>query len=168
MNGNGPSPAQNRFSTMKDIPTEELAAISAEIHEAATRVGCTDVSITGRIWPGGQLSGPPGEAARFVEYSWLRAAVVGGRAIFEETDPQAYAALLHAYGLGDEPYPEPASETPPEAEEQPTANARAVAAKVELRVEISLETKRELERQATAGGLTLGEYLDWKFRPPQG
>ena len=63
---------------MKDVPIEELRAINLELYEAAERIGCTDVSLSGRIWPGGRLSGPETEAARFVEYSWLRAAVVGG------------------------------------------------------------------------------------------
>ena len=34
---------------MKDILVEELAAISPEIHEAAVRVGCIYVAITGEI-----------------------------------------------------------------------------------------------------------------------
>ena len=104
---------------MKDISVEDLEAISAEIYEAALRVGCTHVSVTGHIWPGGRVSGVPEEAARFVEFSWLKAAAINGRAIFEETDPKAYAELLDAYGLGEEPYPEPA----PEASESAAAPA---------------------------------------------
>ncbi len=149
---------------MKDIPVEDVAAISPEIHEAALRVGCTHVSITGHIWPGGRVSGVAEEAARFVEFSWLKAAVIDGQAIFEETNPKAYAELLDAYGLGEEPYPEP----PPEAAEStaaPAADAPASPENVELTVRMLSATKRELERQAAAEGLSVGEFLDWKFQP---
>lgn len=150
---------------MKDIPTEDLAAISAELHEAAVRVGCDFVSATGQVWPSGQLSGPPEKAARFVEFSWLRAAVVHGRAIFEDADPKAFAALLNEYGFGDEPYAEPAQEPAgPEAAE--SAEVSLPPAKVVLTAEILPATKGELERQARAAGLSVGEFLDWKFQPP--
>jgi len=152
---------------VKDIPIEELAAISAEIHAVAVQVGCTHVSITGRIWPGGQLSGSAEEAARFVEFSWLRAAVVHGRAIFEENDPKGFAALLHAYGIGDEPSGEPVREISV-TEKAPATEAPAAPARVNLAAEVSPATKRELERQAQAAGLSVGEFLDWKFRPPAG
>jgi hypothetical protein len=152
---------------MKDLPIEELAAISAEIHEAAVRVGCTNVSITGQIWPGGQLSGSPERAARFVEFSWLRAAVINGRAIFEDADAKSFAALLNAYGIGDEPYPDPIVETS-EPQEARTADAPAAPARLHFATELLPATKRELERQATAAGLSTGEFLDWKFRPPVG
>src|SRR4051794_23339728 len=105
---------------MKDIPTDELGTISAEICEAAKRIGCTHVSITSPIWPGGKLSGPGEAAARFVEFSWLRAAVINGQAIFEETDPKAYRTLLTAYGLGEEPDLQPSAEAR-ESEAEPVA-----------------------------------------------
>jgi hypothetical protein len=151
---------------MKDISVEELAEISAEIYEAALRIGCTDVSITGHIWPGGRLSGVPEEAARFVEFSWLKAAVINGRAIFEETDPKAYAEILNSYGLGEEPYPEPAREVA--ESEEPPRYGTAVPEKLELTVQVLPATKRELERQAAAEGLSVGELLDWKFQPRPG
>lgn len=138
---------------MKDIPVEELASISPEIHQEAIRVGCTEVSITGRIWPGGQTAGTVQDAARFVEFSWLRAAVLGGRAIFEESDPAAYVSLLNAYGLGDEPAPEGAT-----AERKP-----APPEKVDLSAEVLPTTLRELTRQADAAGLSVGELLDLHF-----
>lgn len=149
---------------MKDIPIEEVAAISPEIHDAATRIGCTHVSITGHIWPGGRVSGVAHEAARFLEFSWFKAAVIDGRAIFEEPDPKAYAELLNKYGLGDEPYPEPESEAaePPAA---PVANAPVAIESIDLTVRVLLATKQELERQAAAEGITVGELLDWKFQP---
>jgi hypothetical protein len=148
---------------MKDISVEELAEISPEIHEAAVRIGCTDVSITGHVWPGGRLSGAPQEAARFVEFSWLKAAVIDGRAIFEETDPKAYAELLNAYGLGEDPYPDPAAEVA-ESEEPPRDGSDAPE-KLELTVQVLPATRRELERQAAAEGIPVGELLDWKFQP---
>jgi len=148
---------------MKDIPIEELAVISAGIHEAALRVGCTDVSITGRIWPGGRLGGSPEEAARFVEFSWLRAAVVNGRAIFEETDPRGFAALLNQYGLGDDPSAEQAFD-PTKAEEAPRKHAAPQPTKVELTVQVLPATMAALNRHASAAGRTVGEFLDWKFR----
>lgn len=144
---------------MKDISVEDLEAISAEIYEGALRVGCTHVSVTGHIWPGGRVSGVPEEAARFVEFSWLKAAAIDGRAIFEETDPIAYAKLLDAYGLGEEPYPEPAPEAPEAAAEPATESLE------NLTVRVLRSTKRELERQAAAEGLPVGEFLDWKFQP---
>ena len=154
---------------MKDIPVEDVDAISPAIHEAALRVGCTHVSITGHIWPGGRVSGVAEEAARFVEFSWLKAAVIDGRAIFEETDPKAYAELLDAYGLGEEPYPEPAPEAS-ESESAPGADVPAAAApaspeSLELTVRVLPATMRELERQAAGEGLPVGEFLDWKFQP---
>ena len=151
---------------MKDIPTEELAAISAEIHEAAVRVGCTHVNITGNIWPGAQASGRPEEAARFVEFSWLRAAVINGRTIFEDANPKVYAELLVKYGLEDAPSTGTARESiePEEVEEAPVAVV-STPEKVALTVEILPTTKRELERQARAEGITVAELLDWKFRP---
>jgi len=150
---------------MKDILTEELAAISAEIHDAALRIGCTDVSITGKIWPGGRLDGSPEQAARFVELSWLQAAVVNGRAVFEETDPRGFAALLNQYGLGDDPSAEPALDAA-KPEEVPREDAAPPPPKVELTVQVLPATKQELDRQASAAGLTLCEFLDWKFRAP--
>ena len=150
---------------MKDIPIEELAAISAEIHEAALRVGCTDVSITGQIWPGGRLGGSPEQAARFVEFSWLRAAVVKGRAVFEETDRKSFAALLNQYGLGDDPPAEPALNAA-KPEEIPREDAALPRAEVEFTVQVLSATKQELDRQASAAGFTIGEFLDWKFRAP--
>ena len=152
---------------MKDIPTEELAAISPEIHEAAVRVGCTHVNITGNIWPGAQASGRPEEAARFVEFSWLRAAVINGRTIFEDADPKAYAELLVKYGLEDAPSPAAAQIAPePKQEESPAAGILASPPeKVGLTIEILPTTKRELERQAKVEGITVAELLDWKFRP---
>lgn len=151
---------------MKDIPTEELAAISPEIHEAAVRVGCTHVNITGNIWPGAQATGRPEEAARFVEFSWLRAAVINGRAIFEEADPKAYAELLVKYGLQDAPSSGTVHEAAaPKQDEAPAAVVPTPPEKVGLTVEILPATKRELERQARAEGITVGELLDWKFRP---
>ncbi|HEV7405549.1 MAG TPA: hypothetical protein VGO11_21570 [Chthoniobacteraceae bacterium] len=152
---------------MKDIPVEEMVAISPEIHEAAVRVGCTHVSITGRIWPGGRIGGVPEEAARFTEYSWLKAAVIAGRAIFEETDPKAYAELLNAYGLGEEPYPESTREAS-ESEAEQEVGAPASAERVELTAPVLTATKRELERQAEAEGISVAELLDWKFRPRLG
>jgi hypothetical protein len=148
---------------MKDIPIEELAAISPEIHQYAARIGCTHVSITGQIWPGGRLSGEPQQAARFMEYSWFKAAVIDGRAIFEASDPKAYATLLAQYGLGDEPDATPdvrAPEQPIVAERAPVSSDRT-----ELHANVVPATLRELERQAGAEGLTVGEYLDWKFQP---
>ena len=150
---------------MKDIPTEELAAISPELHEAAVRVGCTHVNITGNIWPGAQGSGRPEEAARFVEFSWLRGAVINGHTIFEDADPKAYADLLVKYGLEDAPSPLPVRKA---AEPEQDAEAAAVPAspeKVGFSVEISPVTKAELERQAKVEGITVGELLDWRFRP---
>jgi hypothetical protein len=152
------------FISMKDISVEELAAINAEIYEAAVRVGCTDVSITGHIWPGGRVSGVPEEAARFVEFSWLKAAVIDGRAIFEETDAKAYAELLNAYGLGEEPYPEPTAEVG-ESEEPAHVYGTRAPEKSDLTVQVFPATKRELERQAAAEGLSVGELIDWKFQP---
>ena len=154
---------------MKDIPIEELAAISAEIHQAAVQIGCPFVSISGAIWPGGQLSGASHEAARFVEFSWLRAAVVNGRAIFEEADPKGFAALLNSYGLGDEPYVEPELETarPAESPEVPgRSQQEKLPAKIALHAEVLPATREELDRQARAAGFSVGEFLDWKFRPP--
>lgn len=151
---------------MKDIPTEELAAISPEIHEAAVRVGCTHVNITGNIWPGAQASGRPEEAARFVEFSWLRAAVINGRTIFEDADPKGYAELLVKYGLEDAPSPGTVYEAvEPKHEEAPAVAVPMPSEKVGLTVEILPATKRELERQARAEGITVSELLDWKFRP---
>ncbi len=158
------APLAANFPGMRDIPIEELAPISAEIHEAAARLGCTHVSITGQIWPGGQLSGAPEEAARFVEFSWHKAAVLNGRAIFEEADPNAYAALLNRHGLGDEPPLELPREVPVTKE----APALAAPAKIELTAQVLPATKRELERQAKAEGLTVAELLDWKFQPRPG
>lgn len=155
---------------MRDISVEDLEAISPEIHAAAVRVGCTHVSITGHIWPGGRISGVAEEAARFVEYSWLKAAVINGRAILEESDPPAYAELLNAYGLGEEPHreatPEPAEATEPEPGS--VEDAAAPPEKVMLTLDVLPSTKRELERQAIAGGISVGEFLDWKFQPPPG
>jgi hypothetical protein len=148
---------------MKDIPIEDVAAISPEIHEAAVRVGCTHVSITGHIWPGGRVTGVAEEAARFLEFSWLKAAVIDGRAIFEETDPKAYAELLNAYGLGEEPYPEP---VPAPIERQP--EEAPAAEHIEFTVPVLPATKRELERQAAAEGMSVAELLDWKFQPRPG
>jgi hypothetical protein len=155
---------------MKDIPVEDVDAISPAIHEAALRVGCTHVSITGHIWPGGRVSGVAEEAARFIEFSWLKAAVIDGRAIFEETDPKAYAELLNAYGLGEEPYPEPTpseNEMPSAAESQPIF-AQTPANQFKLTVCVQPATRRELERQAAAEGMTVAELLDWKFRSRTG
>ena len=152
---------------MKDIPIEEVAAISSEIHEAAARIGCTHVSVTGHIWPGGRVSGVAEEAARFLEFSWLKAAVIDGRTIFEQPDPKAYAELLNAYGLGDEPYPEPTPErNEPSPEEPPTAPDSPEIS--ELAVQVRPATKRELERQAAAEEISVGELLDWKFQPRPG
>lgn len=147
---------------MKDIPTEELAAISAEIHDAALRVGCTHVSITGQIWPGGRLAGAPEEAARFVEFSWLRAASVNGCAVFEETDPKGFAALLNQYGLGDDPSPGTGLAAAKREEISPE-HAPPPPMKVELTAQVLPATKQELERQASASGLTVGEFLDGTF-----
>jgi hypothetical protein len=151
---------------MKDIPTEELATISTEIHEAAERVGCTFVSVSSPIWPGGKISGPSEEAARFVEFSWLRAAVINGRAIFEEGDPRGYNTLLATYGLGDEPYLEPTSAAPASEAAEPVAAALSPM-KTVLNAEVLAETEQELIRQARAAGMSVGEFLDWKFRKPQ-
>ncbi|MHA3770492.1 hypothetical protein ACXR0O_03025 [Verrucomicrobiota bacterium sgz303538] len=151
---------------MKDIPTEELSAISAEIYEAALRVGCTHVNITGNIWPGAQASGRPEEAARFVEFSWLRAAVISGHAIFEDADPKRYAELLVRYGLEDAPSSEMVHKAAePKQEEMPTQVVPTPPDKVGLTFDVLLATKSELERQAKAEGITVGELLDWKFRP---
>lgn len=154
---------------MKDIPVEEVAAISPEIHEEAMRIGCTHVSITGHIWPGGRVSGVVSEAARFMEYSWMKAAVINGRAIFEETDPKAYAELLNAYGIGEEPYSGTlleAAELPELANvDPPRKSAPASSESVEYTVKVSPVTQRELERQAAAEGISVGELLDWKFQP---
>ena len=151
---------------MKDIPTEELAAISPEIHDAAVRVGCTHVNITGNIWPGAQATGRPEEAARFVEFSWLRAAVINGRTIFEDADPKAYAELLVRYGLEDAPSPDTVPKAAePKQEEAPAVVVPTPPEKLRLTVEILPATKLELERQARVEGITVGELLDWKFRP---
>ncbi|RYD61010.1 MAG: hypothetical protein EOP84_36250 [Verrucomicrobiaceae bacterium] len=151
---------------MKDIPVEELETISAEIHEAAVRVGCTHVNITGKIWPGAQATGRPEEAARFVEFSWLRAALINGRAIFEQADPMGYAELLVKYGLEDASASEIVRE-PVEAkqEETPEVVVPIQPDRLTLTVEILPATRLELERQARAEGITVGELLDWKFRP---
>ena len=144
---------------MKDIPIEELEAISPEIFADAQRVGCRDVRITGKVWPGGQMSGPPERALRLVEYSWLKAAVVGGAPVFEADDPRTFAALLRTYGLGDEEaYTEPSGA----AEELP-APAEPVLPRETLVAQVTAVTKHELERQALAAGITVGEYLDYKF-----
>ena len=151
---------------MKDIPTEELAAISAEIHDAAVRVGCTHVNITGNIWPGAQASGRPEEAARFVEFSWLRAAVINGRTIFENDDLEGYAELLVRYGLEDAPISEIVDKAAePEQQQMPATVVSTAPKKIGLTLEILPATKLELERQARAEGITLSELLDWRFRP---
>lgn len=150
---------------MKDIPTDELAAISPELHEAATRVGCEHVSVTGQIYPGGQLTGPSEKGARFVEYSWLRAAVINGSAVFEDNDPAAFTALLREYGLEEDPYPLPVPEAAPE-ENPGTPEAPVAEPKATLTLQIQPATMQELERQAKAAGITIGEFLDWKFQAP--
>jgi hypothetical protein len=151
---------------MKDIPIEELVSISAEIHAAADRIGCKHVSITGQIWPGGKTSGRPDEAARFVQFSWFRAAVINGRGIFEDADSQAYEDVLVRYGLEDAFISQPAQRA---VESEPEEPAPAVIfmpiEKVDLTSKVLPATKLELERQARAEGLTVGELLDWKFRP---
>lgn len=145
---------------MKEITIEEVESISAEIYEAALRVGCTHVRISGQIYPGGKVTGPAASAAHFVEYSWYLAAVVNGRAVFEETEPAAYAELLQRYGLGD------STETPEESSDAtlptPEAKLEAPVQKVTFTVEVLAATKDELERQARVREISLGELLDEK------
>ena len=151
---------------MKDIPVEELASISAEIHAAADRIGCKHVSITGQIWPGGKTSGRPEDAARFVEFSWFRAAVINGKAIFENADPQAYTDVLIRYALEDALLSQPAPRGVESNSEEPAPAVTLTAMeKVDVTAEVLRATKLELERQARAEGLNVGEFLDWKFRP---
>jgi hypothetical protein len=151
---------------MKDIPIEELASINAEIHVAADRIGCKHVNITRQIWPGGKTSGLPEEAARFVEFSWFRAAVINGRAIFEHADPQAYTEVLVRYGLEDGLISQPAQQAVESKPDEPAMAAVLIPReKVDVTAEVLRATRLEMERQARAEGLTVGELLDWKFRP---
>jgi hypothetical protein len=151
---------------MKDIPIEDLAAISSELHEAAVGVGCTHVNISGKIWPGAQASGRPEDAARFVEFSWLRAAVINGRTIFEQADPKGYFDLLVRYGLEDARDPGTVNHAPaPKQEEAPAVVVAISSEKVRLAVDVLPATKIELDRQAKAEGITVDELLNWKFRP---
>jgi hypothetical protein len=152
---------------MKEITIDEVALISAEIHEAASRLGCTHVRITGRIFPGGQSSGPEEKAARFVEYSWFGAVLLGAEAVLEETEPARYRALLAEYGLGDpeEETNSPAMSPVPTESEQissPVPKPQRSAERVALTLEVLPATLTELERQAAVRGLPLGELLDEK------
>jgi hypothetical protein len=147
---------------MKDIPIEELAAISADIHAAALKVGCTHVSVSGRIWPGASASGAPELAARFVEYSWLRAAVLNGEAIFEEADPKRFLDLLIAYGLEDNPHAQPLR-TVARASDESECHAAPHSEKVSFTVELSAITRDALQRRATAAGMSVGEFLEAVF-----
>jgi hypothetical protein len=150
---------------MKDIPVEDLRDICPEIHDAAVRVGCVEVSISSNIWPGGRLTGPPQEAARFIDFSWYRAAAIDRRAIFQDSDPKAFAALLHRYGLGDEPAAEDPS-TPRKIEPiDPSKSSANPSPRTQITVEILEATKQELERQAKLEGISVGHYLNWKFQP---
>jgi hypothetical protein len=147
---------------MKDIPVEELAPISTEIHAAALKVGCTHVSVTGKIWPGAAASGAPELAARFVEFSWLRAAVVNGEAVFEEADPKRYLDLLFAYGLEDNPHAQPLR-TAPRPRDESEGYAAPHSEKVSFTVEVSAFTRDALQRRAIAAGMSVGEFLEAIF-----
>jgi len=59
---------------------------------------------------------------------------------------------------------------PPATAPQETAPATGTPppAKIALSVDVLPATQRELERQANAAGLSVGEFLDWKFEPPSG
>lgn len=147
---------------MKEITLEEVAPISVEIHEAAARVGCTHVRITNYIYPGGKTVGPPEDAARFVEYSWYQAALVKGRAVFDDVDPEGYAALLQQYGLGVMV----GDEATPRREESgvpvPTPTQISNAGTLQLTCEVLPTTHKELERQARVRGISVGQLLDEK------
>ena len=148
---------------MRDVPINELEAICPAIHAAAVRIGCTEVGITGRVWPGGRTEGPAGQDIRVVEFSWFTAAVVKGEAFFEESDREGFAKLLLDYGLSDgevSAVPEAALQREA-AVETPVQDAKVET--VSLSIEVLATTRRELERQAAAAGLPIGAWLDLKF-----
>jgi hypothetical protein len=147
---------------MREIPVEELEQICPAIHADAVRVGCTDARITGRIWPGGASAGPAEEGIRVVEYSWLKAAVVKGEAVFEADNPQSFLDLLRDYGLTDEEVAlVPGGATLPDP--LPLKPAPTEPPKLQITVEMLARTKRELYRHASAAGLSIGEWLDRMF-----